>query len=239
MITKDDWRAANLRLMAEQRDTLGEPPSNDQLHAYMRGELAGEDEARVREYVACHPDVARALVEPFPATSEVVSDAEFAEHWTAMQRRMGIRREGGRVLQFWRIAAALAAALAVVFGALLWQTTSRMGQPQVWEEQILLPDGRRGAGGDAAVLTARGESVVLIASLIGPRDFERYRLDLIDVSENRTVWSSLAAPPRENDFFSIVVPRRFLEPGTYRLEVHGLDGTAAERLATYSLRVPE
>lgn len=240
MITKSDWQAANEQLMAEQRRKLGEPPTAETLLAYTRGELGPEEEERVREHLACNPDLARALIEPFPSEGaapgddDYLSDAEFEKHWRAMRKDPKHSEP-----RFWQFSAAFAAAVALVFGVLLWQASSRLRQPHVWEEQILLPDGRRGGESTLPVLTARGESVVLIASLIGPRDFDRYRIDIVDTASNRTIWSTPAAPPRENDFFSIVVPRRFLEPGTYRIEVHGLEGSAEERLATYSLRVPE
>ncbi|HEX2121291.1 MAG TPA: hypothetical protein VHL59_06585, partial [Thermoanaerobaculia bacterium] len=164
MITKTEWQTVTRQLMADDRRRFDEPPTAEEMLAYTRGELTPEQEARVRERLVCHPDLVRTLTAPFPAEGaepgepDFLPDEELAQHWTAMQTRMRGARpvEGARVLQFWRISAALAAMLALVFGALLWQARLRVSEPRVvWEEQMLFPDdGRRGGGTDAATLTA-------------------------------------------------------------------------------------
>jgi hypothetical protein len=247
MITKSDWRAVNQQLMADDRRRLGEPPTTEEMLAYTRGELTAEEEARVRERLVCHPDLVRTLTEPFPTEGAEAGDAdylpdeEFASHWSEMQTRMGRGRpaEGARVLPFWRFSAALAAMLAVVFGALLWQARSKVPEPQVvLDQQVLFPDGRRGGNADAGRLTAQGDPVLLVIPLIGQRGHERYRLELVNADSGRSIWQSAALRPREDDAFAIVMPRRLLEPGTYQIIVHGSTTTGEERLASYSLRVP-
>jgi len=223
-----------------------EPPTAEEMLSYTRGELSPEEEARVQERLVAHPDLVRTMTEPFPAEGaepgdpDYLSDEEFAAHWASMQKRL--RRKApastGRVLQFWRYSAAIAATVAVVLGGMLWQLSSKLAQPRlVWEQQVLFPDGRRGPESEPATLTAQGESVLLILPLIGQHGYDRYRIDVVSGAADRAIWSSEALRP-EDDAFAILVPRRFLKPGTYRVVVYGLSGDSEERLAAYSLRAP-
>jgi len=245
----------------EDRRRLGEPPTAEELLAYRRGELSVAEEARVRELLVCYPELARALTVPFPVEGaapgdpDFLTDAEFATHWASLQKRVhdedavATRPEEARVLQFWRRAStALAAALLLAFGGLLWQAQSRarlakeLGDPRVTsEEQLLLPDGQRGGGDGSLTLAAEGDSFLLIAPLVGGSQFPRYRLEIVDLSTTppRALWSSTALHRRFNDTFAILVPRPFLKPGRYQIVLSGVDGAHEERLATYTLRVPE
>ena len=87
------------------------------------------------------------------------------------------------------------------------------------------------------MLTARGESVLLVTPLIGEHKFSTYRLEIVNLQSSRAIWTSPDVQRREDDAFAIVVPRRFLEPGKYQIVIYGR-GTRDEPLATYSLRVP-
>jgi hypothetical protein len=244
MITKTDWRAAGQHLMSDERRRLGDPPTAEEMLAYTRGELSAEDEERVRERLVCHPDLVRTLTEPFPSVGakkgepDFMSDEEFARHWASLRTRLR-RDEPSHDWRFSLVLHALAAIIIVVFGALLWQARVELSRPQViGEELVLYPDGRRGPSGEATTLTANGDSVLLVVPLTGQREFHRYRLELLDVASNRAVWTTTAPHPGERNSFVIVVPRRFLKPGTFRLVVYGLAGASEERVATYSLRVP-
>jgi hypothetical protein len=233
MIAKSDWQTANEQLMAEERRRAGDPPTAEEMLAYTRGELSSEEEARVRERLLGYPDLVRTLTEPFPEPAQpgdpdFLSDIEFARRF----------REGSGRVDLWRYATAIAASVAVVFGLLLWQAGVRRLEPRVvGEQQVLFPDGRRGTGIDAVALAAGGDSVLLIARLIGQRDFDRYRIAIVDANSGGQLWAS-DAPPPEGDSFVLLVPRRFLKPGLYRLVIYGVIGKSEERLATYSLRVP-
>ena len=161
MITKSELSAANRELNAENPASLGEPPAPDEVLAYTRGELTPDEEARIRERLIAYPELVRALTTPFPEPAEpdhpdYLSDHEFARHWKALQKRRQ-RPDGG--LQFWRAFGAIAAALAVVFGGLLWRAQTELKKPQAFgEQQDLYPDGRRGAEGVPKTLTATGTS---------------------------------------------------------------------------------
>jgi hypothetical protein len=264
MIRKSDWQEANRELMAENRGRLGEPPTAEKLLAYSRGELSAEEEARVRELLVCDPDLARSFTIAFPTEGatpgdpDYLTDAEFAKHWEFLQKRAHGAKAGtqpsagGRVLQFWqRTSAALAAALVLAFGGLLWQAQSRarlakeLAEPRVAsEEQLLLPDGQRGGGDGSATLSTEGDFYLLVVPLIVPPanggQIARNRLQIVDLSANPPLplWSSTALQRRDNDTFAILVPRTFLKPGKYQIVLYGADGGREERLTSYSLRVP-
>lgn len=229
--------------------THDELPTVDEMLAYTRGELPPHDEARVREALVRNPDLARALVTPFPEEDaqpgdpDYLSPAQVAKQWEAFQAPVpapvpiAARTRG---LTFWRASAALAAALAVVFGGLLFREHSRLTQPRVTsEEQVLLPDGGRGNGEASALLSGDGESYLLVTPLINQSPYEQYRLEIVDVAAAtpRSLWSSPPLRRGANDTFAILVPRAFLPPGRYQVVLHGLKGGKEETLATYTMRV--
>jgi hypothetical protein len=245
MITKSDWQSVHQQLVAEQRQKFGEPPTAEEALAYSRGELSPDEEAHMRERLLSHPELLRTLAAEFPAEgaepgdSDYMTDGELAIHWNSLQKRRSARGERGRVVQFWRISTALAAAIALALGVMLWQSTQRVAQPSVvWEQQVLFPDGHRGGGSAPTELAARGDTVLLVIPLISEGTHSQYRIEINGAGNGRTVWNSGPLAPREDQTFSILVPRRFLEPGDYQVVMIGISGAAEERLATYSLRVP-
>jgi hypothetical protein len=242
MTTKSELAAANRDLIADDRASLGEPPTAEEVLAYSRGELAPEDEANVRERLIAYPELMRTLTTPFPEPAapdhpDYLSDHEFARHWKALQKRRQ-RPDGG--LQFWRAFGAIAAVLALVFGALLWRAEMQLKQPQaVWEQQDLYADGQRGLGGQPNTLTANGEAYLLVPPLPTDLAVDKLRAEIVDAANPpRTVWSSNALPRTPDGSLVIVVPRGFLKPGTYRLVVYGITGERQEPLSSYTLRVP-
>src|SRR5207302_11169100 len=103
MTTKSELSAANRELMAEERLSIGEPPTAGEVLAYMRGELTADEKVRIRERLIAYPELVRTLTAPFPEGAEpdhpdYLSDHEFARHWSALQKR---RRRPDRGLQFW------------------------------------------------------------------------------------------------------------------------------------------
>jgi hypothetical protein len=228
--------------MAEDRLSIGEPPTADEVLSYTRGELPPDAEVRIRERLIAYPELLRTLTAPFPEGAEpdhpdYLSDHEFARHWKALQKRRQLP-EGG--LQFWRAFSAIAATLAVVFGGLLWRAQTELKKPQaVWEQQELYPDGQRGLGGQPNTLTAKGESYLLVPPLPADLAVDKVRAEIVDVANpSRTVWSSKALPRTPDGSLVIVVPREFLKAGTYRLVVYGITGARQEPLSSFTLRVP-
>ncbi|MEO8382769.1 MAG: hypothetical protein ABI779_24135 [Acidobacteriota bacterium] len=243
MITKSDWQTAHQRMMDEGRRKVGEPPTADQMLAYTRGELSPAEEDRIRELLVHYPELARMAAEPFPSVGaepgdpDYMSEHEFARHWTSLQGRLDKPRNG-RVLQFWRASAACAAALALLFGGLLWKARSELQTPRTgWEQAVLTPDGQRGAGEEGVVLSADSDVYGLVAQVGGEPQFDEYRLEIVDAGGAR-IWSQALHGRGENENMSIVVSRSFLKPGKHKLVLYGVDGARDEQLATYSFRVP-
>jgi hypothetical protein len=239
MITKSELQAIHGQMLAERRRRLGPPPSNEELFAFMRGELSPEREALVRELLIAYPELARAMAEPFPEESDL-SEVELDTHWNSLQKRIHGDPVQRRV-RFWRrTSAALAAAMILAFGGIVWQRQASVAPRMAAGTHLLLPDGQRGPGDAATLITADGDSFLLIVSLIGPTEFEKYRLELVTTAATpRTLWSSPLLRRPDNDTFRIVVPSAFLEPGRYQVVVWGVNGERQERMSTYSLRVAE
>jgi len=247
MITKSELQNAHRAMLDEERARIGEPPTAEELLAYSRGELSHEDEERIAGLLACYPELARGIAEPIPAAGAnpgeagYVSDAELAERWTMIRDQLPQRTSSeprGRVLQFWRIASGIAAALAVAFGAMLWQARSALGEPRVaGEQQMLLPDRTRGAETETPpTVSTHDDTYVIVTPVTTEQPFAQYRVEIVDES-SRSLWKSapLAAPANGN--VAIVVPRTFLEPGRYRVVLSGVAATGEEKLETYSMRV--
>jgi hypothetical protein len=243
MTTKSEFAAANRDLTAETCASLGEPPSAEEVLAYTRGELAPDDEGRIRERLIAYPDLVRTLTTPFPEGAEpghpdYLSDHEFARHWKALQKRRQ-RSNGG--LQFWRSFSVIAATVAVALGAMLWRAETELKMPQaVWEQQELYSDSRRGLEGPPQTLSSSGDSYLLMPLLMGSDSTaEKLRGEIIDTaSPPRTIWSGKAVPRTPNGSFVILVPRDSLKPGTYRLVVYGITGEREEPLSSFTVRVP-
>ncbi|HEV7486968.1 MAG TPA: hypothetical protein VGQ65_14915 [Thermoanaerobaculia bacterium] len=239
MTTKSELSNANRNLLEEDR---GEPPTAEEALAYMRGELTPDEEARVRQRLLAYPELVRTLTAPFPEPAESdhpdhLSEHEFARHWSALQKR---RRQPQRGLRFWRAFGSVAAALAVVFGALLWRAQTELKKPQaVWEQQELYSEGRRGVEGEPAKLSADGESYLLVPMLGADVTADNLRAEISDVAANssRTVWSSRLIHRTSSGSFVILVPRDSLSPGTYRLVIYGVTGERQESLNSFTFRV--
>lgn len=231
MMKQSDWQAVNDRLIADDRAKLGDPPTVDELLAYERGELSPEEAARVQQLLVAYPELAHAYATPFPDDDIDLPDGVVERQWKAF--RAGENR-GARVLQFWRGAAAIAATAAIVFGAMLWQKQTAPLQPRVLAEHVLTPDGSRGLGQHYAI-TSTGDSILLVVSIIGPTDYETYRLELVHAGSNERIWSSEPLRATSRNTFDVEIPSRSLAPGTYQVIAYGLRGNAQEQVATYTI----
>lgn len=100
MTSDRDWEEASRELLAagrkRWRERFGAPPGDEELLAYAAGELPAEAAARVREYVALHPELAPVLAGPAPDPDPArpgdpayLSDAELEQDWQALEARLG------------------------------------------------------------------------------------------------------------------------------------------------------
>lgn len=254
MIRKSDWAAVYRELLADGRQRFGEPPTTEEIVAYSHGELPPAEACRVQEYLALHPELARALAEPVPESvraepgaPDFLSAEEIASDWTALQDRLGLARP--RRDRLWRPLALAASLLAVVSGGLYVQSqreVSRLArelrEPLVNpEHRLLLPDGERGAARPDILLPAAADHFLLKPALVGHPDFADYRLKIIDTSgpEPRVVWDRTGLRRLSDDTFELWVTRDFLSSEEYRLELYGIDESREETLLTkYTLRLP-
>jgi hypothetical protein len=253
MITKSDWDTIQHELLEadQQQGGGGEPPAVDEMLAYTRGELAPEDEERVRRLLVSYPELAHALTAPFPEDDAMPGDADYLPPEELGRRyaelRRGIRGEGGTVVQFWRrTSAAIAAALVLALGGLLAQAQwaahrlrVELAKPRAASEYVvLMPDGgQRGRPHRPVTLAPNADSTMIVAPLVGPAVMDGYRLEIKN-EQRGVVWTSGPLHLRDDDTFAILVPRAFLGPGKYQVVLYGIDGAREDELATYSLAVP-
>ncbi|HEX7679557.1 MAG TPA: hypothetical protein VF713_15600 [Thermoanaerobaculia bacterium] len=238
-MNQSDWNSVRASLIADDQAKLGEPPTVDELLAYERGELSKEQAERVQQLLVAYPDLARAYATPFPSDDETLPDDVIDRQWNAFRAgNRPVSRPSARVLPFWPGVAAIAATVAIVFGAMLWQTHTELLRPHVLPEAaILTPDGRRGLAEQPSAITPTGDSVLLVVSLIGPTDYETYRLELVRGDSHKRVWSSDPLRATSSDSFNVAIPSRALAAGTYHVTAYGLRGNAQEEVATYTIDV--
>ncbi len=255
-MNRSDWQAVRDAMIADDRASLGEPPSVDELLAYERGELSKENAERVQQLLVAYPELARAYATPFPSDDAKPGDSDYLAGdvidrqliaFRAGNRSSAANVDGdgsnGRLLQFWLRAsasvAAIAATVAIVFGAMLWRTRTELLRPHVLPEAaILTPDGRRGgAEQPQAAITPAGDSLLLVVSLVGPTDYETYRLELVSTESHKRLWSSDPLRATISNSFNVEVPSRALPAGTYQVIAYGLRGNAQEQVATYTIGI--
>jgi len=253
MMNRSSWQAVRDALIADDRANLGEPPSVDELLAYERGELSNEDAERVQQLLVAYPELARAYATPFPSDDAQPGESDYLasdvidRQWNALRagnpsdaKKVASDGSTGRVLQFWPSVAAIAAAIAIVFGAMLWRTRTELLRPHVLPEAaaILTPDGRRGGAEPPQVpITPAGDSLLLVVSLAGTTDYDTYRLELVSKDSHKRLWSSEPLRATVSNSFNVEIPSRTLPAGTYQVIAYGLRGNAQEQVATYTIGI--
>jgi hypothetical protein len=248
MITKSDWQAVHQEMTAEERRKLGEPPTTEEMLAYSRGELSAENVERVKAWLVCNPDMARALMEPFPSDDAKPGDADFlpeeelSKRWASLQQSIhgvALPRAQGSVLRF-PVWTALAAVVAVVFAGLYWQAESklrRLSEPALMEMQDLqVQVGRRGAGA-ASTAVVRSDAGGVLAVSVDDSRFERFRVEIVSATTPSRLVKRFDAARPADDFLSIVIPPRSLAPGRYRIVVYGISALGDDLLGTYPVLV--
>ncbi|MBV9494120.1 MAG: hypothetical protein JOZ54_07735 [Acidobacteria bacterium] len=246
-MTTPNWQIIRNELLEMQDEPLT-LPATEEFFAYAEGKLPPADEERVRRALVAYPELAMALATPFPEDDakpgavDYLSPEELDLRWRELHDRIDDSAQTANVLQFWRRSAmSIAAMLVAAFGGLIGETYFlhlARTVPRVPATSILLmPEGSRGPAVSMPETTTGGDSTLLVAPLVGGREFTGYRMELQD-EEGKTRWKSAPLQLRDDDSFSILLPRAFLRPGKYKVLLYGLDGAHEEQLATYPLRVP-
>ena len=263
MAGRDELAAEVRELMRRWWSEPGEPPTADELVAYLEGELGPAEHDRIAGKLARYPDAARALaaleafpdVEP-PPGHEPLSDEELEKDWLRLRERMGwaeteagaamepgegAARRGAAADRFWWSRAAAAAALLLVgaVGGWLvgWLVARDAGAPSASVAVVqLAPVGTalgRGLSPAGEELAGADRLVLFLASAQPPRPGD-YRLT-IESADGGAVWQTATARPDPTGTFRVDLPGDFLAPGTFRILVAPPgDGPATE----YELTIP-
>lgn len=223
----------------------------DELAAYQAGALAAEDEERMLGHLVVCPECSgllldlEALMKPKPDADAIVSDHGKAAVWRNL--RETIHRDEGRrraFAPFW-LQAIAAALLVSTVGLSIWvgslrRTVDELSRPQVNAPVLDLYAGTVRGGESAApgLAVPRGARFfTLILNPAGRRRFERYQVEIVPAQGGAVAWSGRDLKPNAYGSFSLIVPRRALDAGDYRVRLLGLAGAGVEPVEEYALRV--
>jgi hypothetical protein len=260
MKTPSKVAAAFRAYAAKARPAADRQVSEDEIAAYVAGELAGEERARVEEAISLDPeaaDLARDLAlfdadPPAPGHPAYLTPQELARDWERLRERLppGAARRRG----FVRLA--IAASLIALPGIWLWGWSQRSARleaeqrlaaalaPQVNVEPYTLwqPSVRGTAPAEPRPVTldARGDAVWLRLGVVGKPSYEDYRLEVraLDRPGQPLLWRRDGLTLYSDGSFSIAFPRAALPAGSYELRIVGIERGAESRLATYRIRTP-
>ena len=250
MITKSDWQTAYQELTVEERRMLGEPPTAEEMLAYSRGELSAENASRVRVWLVCNPDLARALMQPFPdddaqpGDPDFLSQDELSRHWKSLQQRIHSSSASARVA----VSGAMdgvgrghrARIRRPVLAGRIEGAATEPRDPRAARAGIADAPARRQTGcGAGTSLTAKGDHLVLDLALFDASRFETYRVEMTNDTAGSSPWRSAAIRAADEETLSVDVSRAFLKPGKYKIVVYGIEGGQEKQLDSYTLRVPE
>lgn len=246
MIERDEWDEAADAWIAAERERLGGPPSPEELGAYMNGELAGPEAARIRALLVYYPELTSLLAEAVPEPADdLLSDVEVARDRAALQARLTADDQ-----QFLHHLLPMAASVIIaVLTALLLQSRFELARlrresdlPYVHAARHELRTERsRGRATTARPyeLPPHETRYMLALILADSHDYGKFRIDIVDLTTDggKIVWSTPAARPVDGAF-ELSVPRQFLHAGTYRIDVSGGVSDAPRHLESFWIDVP-
>lgn len=266
MSGRDDFAGALEAIMARKREELGGAPTPEELLAYREGRLDAAARESVEARMALYPEAARALadlaafpdVEAGPETPEL-SEADIEARWQSFRPQLKdlprsvpvvapLAETPRRSPPSWRRPAmAEAAALLLAAGALLgffagrWSRTAPEPalrpalNPTIVELAPEGDDGARAAPVPAEMLPG-SEELVLVLALPATPAFSNYAAEIVD-AEGRSLWSGEGLHPTPLGTVQLSFPRATLGPGSYRIELSGLEAGRREGVGRYEVRV--
>jgi len=260
---RDELAAEVRELMRRWWSEPGEPPTADELVAYLEGELGPVERSRIEAALARHPEAADALaalrsfpdVEP-PPGYRPPSKAELDEQWRQFRGRLGWDEEpsseprpalagvphpqAAAAARAWplRVAAAIA---FLGIGAVLGWIVGRVapgggGAPSASVAVVqLAPVGAptRGLAPGGDELAEADRLLLFLASAEAPRAGD-HRVT-IAAANGGAVWRTAEARPDATGTLRVDLPGDFLAPGTYRILVEPLE---TGRPTEYELTIP-
>jgi hypothetical protein len=258
--------SAALRAQAAKARLAKDTVSEAEIAAYVDGKLSSEQRERVQEAIALDPAAAElardlALFRPAQSPDEpgFLTPQQLADDWQALRRRIGAAAAAADITaprrsHGWQWLA-LAAALLVVSGVVIWGFAQRAGRreaeqrlaaalaPQVnVEPYTLSPAVVRGATPTEPPpmpLAVRGDAVWLRLAVLGRPGHESYRLEVrsVDHPEGAPLWTRDGLELYSDGSFSVAFPRAALPPGGYELRVVGVDHGVEHGVASYRIRL--
>lgn len=251
---------------AALRQRQSAAPTENEIFAYVNGELSAEKRQQVEEAISLDPEAAE-LARDFalfheaatPGEAAYLSPNELAEDWEAIQARIAPRRfvaarQSAQPVTIRLLAVALAASLVLALSLAAWGFFERKGrfdaakqlaaalEPQVNVDLYLLTEVvPRGSAPAEPPLTrlARGKQVYWLQ--LAPRErpiLPSYRLEVRSLLDlaGAPVWTADRLLSRPDWTFSIALPRLAFGPGTYELRLVGEGGDRP--LAVYRIEIP-
>lgn len=254
MVTMSDWETAYREVIERSRARLGDPPTPEELIAWSRGELPESEAERIRELLACYPDLAAALAgdsEAFEDEAPVLSREQLAMDWELLQQRMApsvaphvVASQAAKQPGGWRRwstpVPVLATFLLVGLFVYLLSTINtlrkeRNGPRENVERLVLLENRTRGGPPSPSPVTLQPTTKYIVLALTVAADVrtDRLRVELRDLDANppKVVWKSVITRGGDGTF-SFEVPRSFLMSQTYGVNLYA--ETGAGPVASYA-----
>ena len=90
---------------------------------------------------------------------------------------------------------------------------------------------------EAAEIPANGDVELILGGDPGAKPYPSYSLEILDAN-GKAVWSAqgLRRNQGSNDY-TLSLPRGFLAPGTYTIQLYGRSGSTREPVEKYQIRV--
>ncbi|PYQ27529.1 MAG: hypothetical protein DMF56_19295 [Acidobacteria bacterium] len=257
------WKDAYRDVIAEGRKRL-DPPTVDEVEALFENKLPEAEAERVRKLLAYYPEMARAMIEPFPAdTAGVLTAEELAADLAAIRRKTGITPAATQTpaatpaaaptpvpkplpfpKRLPRPAFAVAAGLIVVLaiGAIVAGLFKSGPAASIAVTRKVYPTdigARGGASAPPPILLEQDRDYRLELVFTPDREYREYRLVFLDLGSApaRSLWSRDHEHPEQPGVYAVPLSTKKLPPGLYELVLYGLDDGEAEHLATFAIRV--
>lgn len=257
---RQEWKEALGELIADLDGAGGEHPTPEHLLAYRADELIGEEHRRVQDHLVCCSEClellldAEAFGEAGYGAGRPVSSAQKVAAWRSLEARLegrparapAARFPFGALLRSSRTAYALAASLFLAAAVLsfrvmeLNRTVEELTRPQLNApvEDLFPASPMRGEETPPPTLELDPENryFTLILNPVGASDRPDYRVEIAG-PDGETVWSQAGLEKTPHGSFTLILARRFLSPGEYRIRLFGREGDRWQPLEEFALRV--
>jgi len=236
------WKDAYRDVIAEGRKRL-DPPTVDEVEALFENKLPEAEAERVRKLLAYYPEMARAMIEPFPADTAGVPAATQPPAATPAAAPTPVPKPLPFPKRLPRPAFAVAAGLIVVLaiGAIVAGLFKSGPAASIAVTRKVYPTdigARGGASAPPPILLEQDRDYRLELVFTPDREYREYRLVFLDLGSApaRSLWSRDHEHPEQPGVYAVPLSTK-LPPGLYELVLYGLDDGEAEHLATFAIRV--